>query len=121
VKDNNPNAHNRIFKKVIKTNKETMEVNIINLFTFTLKDNILKWGKIFVQDHPNCTFKELEQAFCKCFWIVKNDEIFYKQLRNLQQLGEWVEVYYDHLLKLADCLQVKVIDVLFITIFKVNL
>jgi hypothetical protein len=30
--------------------------------------------KNYVQDHPNCTFEELEQAFCKRFKIVKNDE-----------------------------------------------
>jgi len=42
-----------------------MEVNIVNLFGFTLRDNILKWGKNILHDHPNCIFEELEQAFCK--------------------------------------------------------
>jgi hypothetical protein len=67
VKHNNPNAHIRVFKKKIKANGQTMETNIINLFGFTSQDNILEWGKNFVQDHPNCTFEELEQGFCKCF------------------------------------------------------
>jgi hypothetical protein len=41
-----------------------MEINIINLFGFTLQNNISKWGENFVQDHPNYTFDELElQAF----------------------------------------------------------
>jgi hypothetical protein len=99
-----------------------MEVDIINLFGFTLIYNILEWGKKNLQDHPNCTFKELEQAFSKCSQIVKNDEKFYMQLRNLhQQVGEQVEVYSKHLLKLANCLQVKAIDVFFTTIFSIGL
>ncbi len=69
-------SHQR-FKKAIKTINEIMEVNIINLFGFTFKDNISKWGENFVQDHPNYTFEELEQAFCKQFRIVVNDEKVY--------------------------------------------
>jgi hypothetical protein len=65
VKDTNPNVQIKVFKKVIKANKETMKDNIINLFSFNLRDNILEWGKYFVQNHPNCTFEELEQAFCE--------------------------------------------------------
>jgi hypothetical protein len=44
-----------------------MEADIINLFGFTLQNNILERVENFVQDHLNCTFDELEQAFCKCF------------------------------------------------------
>jgi hypothetical protein len=54
-----------------------MEVDIINLFGFTLKDNIFEWGENFIQDHPNCTFEKLEQAFCKRFIAVKNNEVVY--------------------------------------------
>jgi hypothetical protein len=60
MKDINPDAHIKVFKKTIKANGETVEVNIINLFGFTLRCNISKWGEKFVQDHPNCTFDELE-------------------------------------------------------------
>jgi hypothetical protein len=42
-----------------------MEVDIINLFSFTLRDTMSEWGKNYVQDHPNYIFEELEQAFCK--------------------------------------------------------
>jgi hypothetical protein len=77
VKDIDPDAHIRVFKKTIKANGETMEANINNLFSFTLWDNILEWGENFVQDHPNCTFEELEQVFCKTFWIMKNNEEVY--------------------------------------------
>jgi hypothetical protein len=54
-----------------------VEVNIINMFGFTFRDNIFAWGENFVQDHPNYTFEELEQAFCKRFKIVKNNEKVY--------------------------------------------
>jgi hypothetical protein len=74
VKDIYLNDHIKVFKKVIKANGETLETNIINLFGFTLRDNIFEWGKNYVKYHPNCTFKELEQVFCKQFIIVKNDE-----------------------------------------------
>jgi hypothetical protein len=64
-------------KKKIKTNREIMEVDIINLFGLTLQDNISKWGKNFLQDHPNYTFEELEQMFYKRFQIVKNNKEIY--------------------------------------------
>jgi hypothetical protein len=41
-----------VFKKAIKVNGETMEINIINLFGFILIDNIFEWGENFVQNHP---------------------------------------------------------------------
>ncbi len=41
---------------------------------------------------------------------MKNDEKGYMQLRNLQQqVSERVEVYYEHLLKLANYLQEKLL------------
>jgi len=64
VKDIDPHVHIKVFKKVIKVNGEIVEFDIINLFGFTLKDNIFKWGENYVQNHPNCTFEELEQTFC---------------------------------------------------------
>jgi hypothetical protein len=65
VKDTDPKVHIRVFKKAIKANVETVEVGIMNLFGFTLRDIIFEWGKNYVQDHPNYIFEELEQAFCK--------------------------------------------------------
>ncbi len=53
----------RMFKKAIKVNGEMVEFDIINLFGFTYSDNISKWGKNYVQDHPNCTFEKLKQTF----------------------------------------------------------
>jgi hypothetical protein len=77
VKDTNLDAHIRVFKKAIKINGETMEANIINLFGFTLKDNIFEWGENHVQDQANCIFVKLEQTICKQFKTMKNDEEVY--------------------------------------------
>ncbi len=74
VKDIDSDAHIRVFKKAIEAYGEMVEVDIINLFGFTFKDNIFEWGKNYVQDHPNCTFEKLEQAFCNWIKTVKNDE-----------------------------------------------
>ncbi len=79
VKDTDPDTHNRVFKKAIKVNDEIVEVDIINIFGFTLKDNIYKWGENYVQDHPNCTFEELEYTFFKRFRTIKNNEEVYMQ------------------------------------------
>ncbi len=87
-----------------------MEVDIINLFGFTFKDNIYEWEENYVQDHPNFIFEELEQTFCKRFKTTKNDEEVYMQLQNIQQIVKSVEVHYERMLKLANCLQVKAID-----------
>jgi hypothetical protein len=38
VKDSDPNAHVRIFKIVIRANNEIDDVEIVNIFSFTLKD-----------------------------------------------------------------------------------
>ncbi len=43
-------------------------------------------------------------------------------MRNFQQqVHEWVEVYYECLLKLSNCLQVKATNVLLVIIFRTNL
>jgi hypothetical protein len=39
IKNFGLDAHVRVFKVVIKTNNETVDEKIINLFNFTLKDN----------------------------------------------------------------------------------
>jgi hypothetical protein len=40
VKDTILDAHIRVFKKAIKANDETMEADITNLSSFTLRHNI---------------------------------------------------------------------------------
>jgi hypothetical protein len=122
IKEIDPNAHIRLFKKAIKANGEIVEVDIINMFGFILRDNIYEWDENYVQDHPNYTFEELEQTFCKLFIIVKNNEEVYIQLHNIkQQTTKCVEVYYEHLLKLVNCLHVRAIYVFLTTIFRASL
>jgi len=71
---------------------------------------------------PNCIFKELEQAIFKQFIIIKNDEEVHMQLRNIQQkTTKRVEVYYEHLLKLANCLQGRTTYVFLTIVFKAGL
>jgi len=55
VKDVDPYAHVRMFKVAIRTNGETNDAKIINLFSFTLKDIMNN----YMGDYPNCTFVEL--------------------------------------------------------------
>jgi hypothetical protein len=57
VKDTDLDVHIKVFKKVIKTNGEIVEADIINLFRFIFRDNIFEWGKNYVQSHPNYTFR----------------------------------------------------------------
>jgi len=45
VKDTDLGTHIKVFKKVSKANGEIVEVDIINLFGFTFKDNISEWGE----------------------------------------------------------------------------
>jgi hypothetical protein len=54
-----------------------VEINIINLIGFILKDTIFEWGENFVQDHPNYIFEKLEQTFHMQFKTMKNDEEVY--------------------------------------------
>ncbi len=77
VKDIDLDANNEIFKKTIKGNGEMVEINIINLIGFILKDTIFEWGENFVQYHPNYIFEKLEQAFHTQFKTMKNDEQVY--------------------------------------------
>jgi alkylhydroperoxidase/carboxymuconolactone decarboxylase family protein YurZ len=122
MKNIDPSTHVRFFKKVIRANEKIMEVDIINLFGFTLRYDILEWGKKFVHDHLNCTFEELEQTFCKHFQTMENDEKIYMQLKNLhQKVSKWVELYYKCSLKLVNCLQVKATNVFLIIIFRTSL
>jgi hypothetical protein len=77
VKDTYLDVHIRVFKNAIKANGETMEVDIINLFGFTFRDNISEWGENYVQDHPNCTFEEFGTNILQVFRTIKNDHEFY--------------------------------------------
>jgi len=63
VKDIDPYVHIKLFKKAIKTNSEIMEAAIINLFGFTLRDNIFKGGENFVEYHLIAHLKSWNKHF----------------------------------------------------------
>jgi len=60
-----PNVHVHVFCNVIQANGEKNDVDIINLFCFTLHDAISKWGENFMKAHLVCRFEKLEIVFCK--------------------------------------------------------
>jgi hypothetical protein len=67
-------------------------------------------------------FLELEVAFCKPYYIVQNDELVYMALRIIKQgNNKRVEVYYEWIFKLTNCLQHKANDNLLITFFQIGL
>jgi hypothetical protein len=63
-------------KLMVKEWKLTSSTYLVLL----LENSIFEWGENYVQNHPNCTFEQLEQAFCKWFKMVKNDKEVYMQL-----------------------------------------
>ncbi len=77
VKDFDPNVHVKVFKVAIKANGETKYAKIVNMFTFTLRDIVSNWCNNYMGDYPNCTFVELQLAFCKRFKTIQNDEQMY--------------------------------------------
>jgi hypothetical protein len=59
VKDSDPKAHVRIFKASIRINGEIENAEIVNLFSFTLRDIVFDWCNNYMGDYPNCTFTKL--------------------------------------------------------------
>ncbi len=66
-----PNAYVLVFCRAIQANGENNDVDIINLFCFTLRDAISKWGFFLMKAHLVCKFEELKVVFCKCYWKVQ--------------------------------------------------
>lgn len=113
-----PNAHVHVLQKAIEANGERNDLNIVNIFCFTLRDAILEWVENFMQSHLKCTFAKLEATFCKRYWKVQTYEHVYMALRIIKQTpDEKVEVYYERILKLANYLNHKTNNSLFITLF----
>ncbi len=63
-----------MFWKEFQANGEKQDTEIVNLFCFTLRDTILKWGKKIMQSHRSYIFLELEVTFYKCYCIIQNNE-----------------------------------------------
>jgi hypothetical protein len=70
-------------KRPLKLMVKQWRLTSSNCLVLLFRDNIFEWGENYVQNHPNYTFEELEQAFYKQFVIVKNDEEVYMQLCNI--------------------------------------
>jgi hypothetical protein len=70
VKDFDLDAHVRVFKPAIKANGETKYAKIVNLFSFTLRDIVFDWCNNYMGDYLDCTFAELQLAFCTWFRII---------------------------------------------------
>jgi hypothetical protein len=67
-----------------------------------------------MQFHLRCIVVELETIFCKCYWKVQINEHVYMALKVIKQMiDEKMEVYYERILKLANCLNHKVDNNLF--------
>jgi hypothetical protein len=56
VKNSDQDAHVRIFKATIKANGETKYADIVNLFSFTLRDTVFDWCNNYMGGYPNCIF-----------------------------------------------------------------
>jgi hypothetical protein len=94
-----------MFHNVIQVNKEKTNANIVNLFYFTLCDSIFEWGENFMRPHLVCKFEKLEVAFYNHYRKVQKDEQVCMALRVIKQGGnKKVEVYYECILKLVNCL-----------------
>jgi TorA maturation chaperone TorD len=69
--------------------------------------------------HQVCKFEEFEATFYMHYQKVQTDEQMYMALKVIKQGGhEKVEVYYECILKLANCLQHQVDDNLLTTFFR---
>lgn len=77
----NPDAHVYKFQKAIQVDGERNDPNIVNLFCFTLRDAISKWGENFMQYHPECTFAKLKVVFRKRYRKVQTNKHVYMALR----------------------------------------
>jgi len=64
-------------KATIRINNETDDVEIVNLFNFTLKYIVFNWCNNYLGDYPYCTFAKLQLAFHKRCRKVQNDEQVY--------------------------------------------
>lgn len=109
VKDIDSTAHIKVWKKAIKDYGETMEVDIINMFSFTFKNSIFEWNKLFPRS-PKLHIWGIGSSLLQMVLNCENDEKVYMQLQNIpQQTIEWVKVYYKLcLLKFKNCLHVRV-------------
>ena len=114
-----PDSHVQVFEIAIYTNRETEEGDKINLFGYTLRDNVQDWYSNFRKLHPKVDYQGLLAAFCKRFRKVQNDAQAYNMLKNIEQKrDEKVQQYYERFAKLVNSLQKSPDDGFLVTLFR---
>jgi hypothetical protein len=63
VKNFNLDALVRILKTAIKANRETKGVNIVNMFSFTLRDIMSNWCNNYMGDYLGMNFCRITISF----------------------------------------------------------
>lgn len=63
VKNIDLDVHIKVFKKANQTNGEIMEVDIINLFGFILRNNIFEWGWKFCSNSSEIHVWKIGEVF----------------------------------------------------------
>jgi hypothetical protein len=58
LKDSNLDAHLKVVEVAIRANSEIDDVEIVNMFNFTLGDSVSNWCNNCLGDYPYCTFVE---------------------------------------------------------------
>jgi hypothetical protein len=91
--------HRLVTKWPFSTNDgENNDVDIVNLFCFTLLDAICEWGENFMGASLVYKFEKLEVTFYKCYWKVQTNEQMYMALQVIKQGGnEKVEVLWTYI------------------------
>jgi hypothetical protein len=84
VKDDDPNAHVRVFNYAMKANAKTLEEYIINAFNYILRNITLDWCHNYMSKFHDCIFLELTHAFYKRHRNIMNDEQIYMELKNMK-------------------------------------
>jgi hypothetical protein len=79
------NVHVKVFNSVIKTNAKSFEENIINAFSYTLRNTTINWCHNYISKFLDYNFLELTHAFCKCHRKTQNDEQIYMELKHMRQ------------------------------------
>jgi hypothetical protein len=84
--------------------KIMMMVLSICLFLHFMMPSI-RMKREFMRAHPICIFEEFKATFCKHYRKVQMDKQVYMTLQMIKQgKDKKVEVYYERILKLTNCL-----------------
>ncbi len=62
-KDHDLDVHIKVFNYAIKTNAQTSEEYIINVFSYTLRNMTLDWHHNYMSKNFDCIFQSLHMHF----------------------------------------------------------